>query len=221
MVVADVDSAGAQQVAQEVTSPDGPPALPVKVDVSDRDAVRRMVDVTLERFGRIDVLVNNAAVFSTLTFKPIEQIEVDEWDRVMAVNVRGVFLCCQAVVPAMRRQGKGKIINISSGTILHGSSHFLHYVTSKGAVFAMGRALARELGADGITVNTIAPGLVPHDAVRRMHNPELINRQRQTRAIPRDETPEDLEGTLVFLASDDSDFMTGQMLVVNGGAQFW
>jgi NAD(P)-dependent dehydrogenase (short-subunit alcohol dehydrogenase family) len=221
VVIADVDSAGAARVAQEVTGPDGPPALAIEVDVSNRDAVQHMVQTTLDRFGRIDVLVNNAAVFSNLSFKAIEQIDVDEWDRVMAVNVRGVFLCCQAIVPIMRRQGKGKIINISSGTVLHGSSHFLHYVTSKGAVFAFSRALAREVGGDGITVNTIAPGLVPTEAVRRMHDPALIDRQRQIRAIPRDETPEDLEGTLVFLASDDSNFMTGQMLVVNGGAQFW
>ena len=221
VVVADLDAAGAQEVSEQASGPDGPAALPVQVDVSDRVAVQRMVQTTLDQFGRVDVLVNNAAVFSTLSFKPIEEIEVDEWDRVMAVNVRGVFLCCQAVIPPMRRQGKGKIVNIASGTLLSGSPRFLHYVTSKGAVFALTRALAREVGPAGITVNTIAPGLVPHEAVRRTHEAELIDRQRQIRAIPRDETPEDLEGTLVFLASDDSDFMTGQMLVVNGGAQFW
>jgi 3-oxoacyl-[acyl-carrier protein] reductase len=221
VVVADIDAAGAQRVVEEIGSPDGPPALAVPVDVSDKAGVQRMVETTVERFGRIDVLVNNAAIFTSLTFKPMEEIEVDEWDRVMAVNVRGVFLCCQAVIPQMRRQGRGKIINISSGTVLSGSPHFLHYVSSKGAVFALTRALSREVGAAGITVNTIAPGLVPHEAVRRMHDPGLIERQRQIRAIPRDETPEDLEGTLVFLASADSDFMTGQMVVVNGGAQFW
>jgi NAD(P)-dependent dehydrogenase (short-subunit alcohol dehydrogenase family) len=221
VVVADIDGAGANEVAQAIGSPDGPSALPVVVDVSDKAAVQQMVKQTLDRFGRIDVLVNNAAMFTNLTLKPMEQIDVDEWDQVMAVNVRGVFLCCQAVIPHMRQQGKGKIINIASGTLLSGSPNFLHYVTSKGAVFALTRALSREVGAAGITVNTIAPGLVPHEAVRRTHDTGNIERQRQIRAIPRDETPEDLEGTLVFLASDDSDFMTGQMMVVNGGAQFW
>ena len=221
VVVADLDATGAQEVAQQVSGPDGPVALAVQVDVADRAAVQRMVQTTLEQFGRVDVLINNAALFSTLTLKPIEEIQVDEWDRVMAVNVRGVFLCCQAVIPPMRRQGKGKIVNIASGTLLSGSPRFLHYVTSKGAVFALTRALAREVGPAGITVNTIAPGLVPHEGVRRMYDPEMLEERRRIRAIPRDETPEDLEGTLVFLASHDSDFMTGQMLVVNGGAQFW
>jgi NAD(P)-dependent dehydrogenase (short-subunit alcohol dehydrogenase family) len=139
----------------------------------------------------------------------------------MAVNVRGVFLCCQAVVPVMRRQGGGKIVNIASGIILSAMPNFLHYVTSKGAVFALTRALAREVGKDGITVNSLAPGLVATEAVRRQMTPDAIAAVSRSRALPRDETPEDLEGALIFLASDDSRFMTGQMLVVNGGAQFW
>ena len=220
IAIADIDAAGAEQAASELGER-GCRAIAVETDVSDQAAVQRVVQATLGAFGRIDVLVNNAALFSTLTFKPIEDIPVDEWDRVMAINVRGVFLCCQAVIPHMKRQGKGKIINVASGTLLSGSPNFLHYVSSKGAVFALTRALSREVGASGITVNTIAPGLVPHEAVRRHHNPELIERQKQIRAIPRDETPEDLEGALVFLASDESDFMTGQMMVINGGAQFW
>jgi NAD(P)-dependent dehydrogenase (short-subunit alcohol dehydrogenase family) len=167
------------------------------------------------------VLVNNAAVFGLLDYQPIEDISVDLWDRVMAVNVRGVFLCCQAVVPVMKAQGSGKIINIASGTLLSGVPNFLHYITSKGAVFAMTRALSREVGPFGITVNTLSPGLTMSDNVRLHHPQEQIDRSRNSRALARDEVPEDLEGALAFLASDDANFMTGQMVVVNGGAQFW
>jgi NAD(P)-dependent dehydrogenase (short-subunit alcohol dehydrogenase family) len=193
----------------------------IAADVSDRDSAQRMARETLEAFGRIDVLVNNAAVFATLEHKPIEEISVEEWDLVMAVNVRGVFLCAQAVIPQMRRQGKGKIVNIASGVLLSAPSKFSHYVTSKGAVFAFTRALANEVGRDGIRVNSLAPGLVATDAVRITHPPEGVERQLQIRPLARDMHPEDLEGALVFLCSDDSDFMTGQMVLVNGGAQFW
>ena len=139
----------------------------------------------------------------------------------MAVNVRGVFLCIQAVVPLMKQTGAGKIVNIASGTLLSGVPNFVHYIASKGAVFAMTRTLARELGPFGITVNTLAPGLTMSPNVRAHHPDEQIRRSRESRALARDETPEDLEGALVFLASRDSDFVTGQMMVVNGGAQFW
>ena len=220
IVVADVDEAGARSAAEACGGCEGG-AIAVRTEVSDQAAVRQMVQATLDAFGRVDVLVNNAALFSTLTLKPIDDILVEEWDRVMAVNVRGVFLCCQAVIPHMRRQGKGKIINIASGIILSGMPELLHYVASKGAVFALTRALARGVGKQGITVNSLAPGLTVTEGVRQQMSPEGIAWQRQIRAIPRDERPEDLEGTLVFLASDDSDFITGQMIVVNGGAQFW
>jgi NAD(P)-dependent dehydrogenase (short-subunit alcohol dehydrogenase family) len=140
----------------------------------------------------------------------------------MAVNVRGVFLCCQAVVPIMKREGRGKIINIASGTLLSGVPNFLHYITSKGGVFAMTRALSREVGPFGITVNTLSPGLTLSGAnILENHPSDVLELSRTSRALARDEVPEDLEGALVFLASADSDFMTGQMVVVNGGAQFW
>ncbi len=219
VVVADIDEAGAREVAAECGASGA--ALAVAVDVADRDSVQRMVQATLDAYGRIDVLVNNAALFSVLRHKPIEEISVEEWDRVMAVNVRGVFLCCQAVVPQMRQQGKGKIINVASGVVLSAPSKFTHYVASKGAVFAFTRALATEVGKAGITVNSLAPGLVNTEGVRQQLPAHVIAGQHDLRAIPRDEEPEDLEGPLVFLASDDSDFVTGQMLVVNGGAQYW
>jgi len=215
VAIADINGALATSVASDID------ALAIQTDVADSASVQAMVSTTLEKFGRVDVLVNNAALFGPLEYQPIEDISVDVWDRVMAVNVRGVFLCCQAVAPHMKRQGSGKIINIASGTLLSAPANFVHYITSKGAVFAMTRALARELGPSGITVNTLSPGLTLTDAVGLHHAPEHIERSRLSRPLARDEMPRDLEGALVFLAAGDSDFMTGQMLVVNGGAQFW
>lgn len=217
VTIADINGEQAASTAREL----GEGAMGLRTDVADKASVEEMAQKTLDAFGRIDVLVNNAALFGPLEYQPIEDISVELWDRVMAVNVRGVFLCCQAVVPAMKRQGSGKIINIVSGIVLSAPPNFAHYITSKGAVFAMTRALARELGPSGITVNSLAPGLTLSDAVFMHHAPERIEATRASRPIPRDELPEDLEGALAFLASDDSNFMTGQMMVVNGGAQFW
>jgi NAD(P)-dependent dehydrogenase (short-subunit alcohol dehydrogenase family) len=215
VVIADVDGPGVLATADELG------ALGMHVDVSDQDSVRSMLEQTLAAFGRVDVLVNNAALFGRLEYQPIEELGVELWDRVMAVNVRGPFLCCQAVIPVMKRQGSGKIINIASGILLSGTPHLLHYVTSKGAVFAMTRALSREVGPFGITVNSLAPGFTLSESVLEYHPLEQRERSRESRALARDEVPEDLEGALVFLASDDANFMTGQMVVVNGGAQFW
>ena len=219
VVVADIDEPGARAAAAEHAG--NGQTIAVAVDVADQASVARMVRATLDAWGRVDVLVNNAALYSVLEHKPIEEISVEEWDRVMAVNVRGVFLCSQAVIPVMRQQGKGKIVNIASGVLLSAPSKFTHYVASKGAVFAFTRALATEVGKAGITVNSLAPGLVATPAVRQQVPEWVLSGLHDLRAIPRDEHPEDLEGPLVFLASDDSDFITGQMLVVNGGAQYW
>ncbi len=219
VAVVDLNAASAQAVAEQYGPRDR--AIGLGADVSDEQSVERMAHATLDAFGRIDVLVNNAAVFAQLRHKPIEEISVAEWDLVMAVNVRGVFLCSRAVIPQMRRQGKGKIINIASGVLLSAPSEFTHYIASKGAVFAFTRALANEVGKHGITVNSLAPGLVATEGVRAQVTPEILARQHQLRPLRRDQLPEDLEGPLVFLASDDSDFMTGQMVLVNGGAQFW
>ena len=219
VVVADVDGAGARVAAGELG--DEGHALGIQVDVSDEASVGQMVQATIDAFGRVDGLVNNAALFAPLEHQPVEEIAVDLWDRVFAVNVRGVFLCCKAVIPQMRRQGKGKIVNIASGTLLSGGANFSHYVASKGAVFAFTRSICREVGKDGIAVNTLAPGLVPTPGARIHHTDEMFAGQHRIRAFARDEQPEDLVGAMVFLLSDDSDFMTGQMMVVNGGAQFW
>jgi len=215
VVIADVNATLAERTANELQ------CVGMATDVSDETSVQAMVERVVAAFGKIDILVNNAAVFGQLQYQPIEDIDVELWDRVMATNVRGVFLCCRAVIPVTKRQGSGKIINIASGTLLSGVPNFLHYITSKGAVFALTRALSREVGPAGITVNTLAPGLTLTDVVKENHPREQFERSRLSRALARDEVPEDLEGALAFLASDDSNFMTGQMLVVNGGAQFW
>ena len=190
-------------------------------DVSDEKAVKMVVATTLDRFGRIDILVNNAALYSTLVETPLIEIDVDTWDRVMEVNVRGMFLMSKHVAPAMIAQRYGKIINIGSGTAFRGIANMLPYVTSKGAVMAFTRALSRELGPHSICVNTLAPGFTLSDSVMA-NNPEHVSSARepaiQRRAIKRDERPEDLLGALVFLASADSDFVTGQTVAVDGGA---
>jgi NAD(P)-dependent dehydrogenase (short-subunit alcohol dehydrogenase family) len=188
-------------------------------DVSDEN--QALVAATLERFGKIDILVNNAAVYSTLEEQDFTAIDTAVWDRVMAVNVRGPFLMAKHVVPHMRARRYGKIINIGSGTVFRGIPQLVHYVTSKGAVSAFTRSLSRAVGTDGICVNTLAPGFTLSDSVVE-NNPTHVRSSRdnaiQRRAIKRDAYPPDLIGALIFLASSDSDFITGQTIVVDGGA---
>lgn len=213
------DLAAPEEVAAEIRAAGGQ-ALAVAADVADSASATAMVDATIAAFGRLDILVNNAALFGKLALKRFEDIPAAEWDAVMAVNVRGPFECAKAAVPAMRSQKYGKIINISSGTVLKGTPMLLHYVTSKGAVLALTKCLARELGDDGIRVNCIAPGLIMSENVRA--NPDwaeqIVAANIATRAIKREATPADLVGALLFLASPDSDFMTGQTIVVDGGS---
>jgi NAD(P)-dependent dehydrogenase (short-subunit alcohol dehydrogenase family) len=197
----------------------GGEAIGVPCDVSDERQCQALVAKAVEAFGKVDIMVPNAALFADMKRKSMLDISVEEWDRVMAVNVRGVYLTIKAVVPQMKKQKYGKIVNISSGTIHMGVPHFLHYVTSKGGVDAMTRALARELGDDGIRVNSIAPGLTMSEAIesQRTELKANVEMSLKGRAFKRDEMPEDLVGTVVFLASPASDFITGQTIVVDGG----
>jgi NAD(P)-dependent dehydrogenase (short-subunit alcohol dehydrogenase family) len=200
----------------------GGEALGVTADVANAQSTQAMAAHTLQRFGRVDILVNNAAVYGGLQLTPFDQIAEAEWDRVMAVNVKGLWLCCKAVVPAMKQQGYGKIINISSDTIWMVVPLFLHYVASKGAVFAFTRALARELAGTGIAVNAVTPGYTLTEAAQGIADPETVMRLRawvvEQQIVKRAEEPADVTGTVVFLASADSDFITGQTINVNGGA---
>ena len=216
VAVAEVQAAKGEETAAAIRAAGGD-ALALPTDVADEASAEAMARATAERFGRIDVLVNNAALFYGVERKPFDQLTVAEWDRVMAVNVRGVWLCCKAVVPYMRRQGDGgKIINVASDTALSGVPFFLHYVSSKGAVIALTRALSREVGADGICVNAVAPGFTLSEA-GKASGEEPAQRSIGGRALQRAEVPDDLVGTILYLASSDSDFVTGQTLAVNGG----
>jgi 3-oxoacyl-[acyl-carrier protein] reductase len=220
VVVADIDGQGAEAVAASLGEA-GHDALAVAADVSQPESTEEMARLTMERFGRIDGLINNAAIYQrpAVTRGAFEDIPVEEWDRLMGVNLRGVFLCCRAVVPHMKEQGRGKIVNISSGTVFNGSTQMLHYVTSKAGVIGLTRSLARELGDHNINVNAVAPGLTvsmdddDEDKLLRFET------RMQARSLKRLERPQDLVGAVLFLCSSDSDFMTGQTMVVDGGAQ--
>jgi NAD(P)-dependent dehydrogenase (short-subunit alcohol dehydrogenase family) len=220
LMIADV--ADGKEVAADIAREHGANSVASAVtDVSDEDAVKALVANTMERFGKIDILVNNAALFAPLAEQKVIDIDTALWDRVMAINVRGVFLMTKHVAPHMIAQKYGKIINISSGTVARGIPNFAHYVTSKGAVTAFTRSTSRELGEHNICVNNLAPGFTLSDSVIN-ENPRHLAHSREPsivrRALKRDEYPADLLGALVFLASADSDFVTGQTIAVDGGA---
>jgi NAD(P)-dependent dehydrogenase (short-subunit alcohol dehydrogenase family) len=216
------DLADGSALAEEIAGKHGRNATTSMVfDVSDESQVKALVAKTMERFGKIDILVNNAALYAPLQEQEFTEIEVAVWDRVMAVNIRGPFLMAKHVVPHMRAKGYGKIINIGSGSVFRGMPQMLHYTTSKGAIVAFTRSLSRAVGGDGICVNTLAPGFTLSESVLN-ENPTHVRSSQanaiQRRAIKRDGHPQDLLGALVFLASADSDFITGQVIAVDGGA---
>jgi len=209
------DIADAAPLVAELTA-GGARAIATRCDVADPAQIAATVATAEATFGAIHILVNNAAIIGAAS-RPLEAITTAEWDRLMAVNARGPFEFVKAVLPVMRRQGYGKVINVSSGMAFKGSPYLLDYVTSKGAVIAMTRAMARELGADGIGVNCIAPGLVLTEGAKRVsaHAAQLAI---DTRSFKREQTPDDLLGALLFFASAESDFITGQTVVVDGGS---
>jgi NAD(P)-dependent dehydrogenase (short-subunit alcohol dehydrogenase family) len=205
-------------VVQEIRAAGGE-AIGQVCDVTDAKALAGLVRTTAEKFGGVQVLVNNAALFGKISLKNFMEISSEEWDRVMTVNIRGSFECIKAVFPVMQRQGYGKIINIASGTVFKGTPLMAHYVSSKGAIVGMTRALARELGDHGIRINALAPGITLSEAVKgRNDYGALRNANIQSRSLKREEEPGDLCGALLYLASHDSDFMTGQTMVVDGGS---
>jgi NAD(P)-dependent dehydrogenase (short-subunit alcohol dehydrogenase family) len=214
VVVADL------QRAEEAARPLG--GVGLTVDVSDESQVERMVEDVVERCGRIDILVNNAGLYASLEMRPFTEIPIDEWRRVMDVNVLSMFLTCRAVVPPMREQGGGRIVNISSGTPFRGVPFLLHYVTSKGAIVALTRALAKELGGDEVLVNCVAPGFTMSEGVQE--HPEVIEALREVsvaaRTLKRDQHPEDVVGAVVFLCGPGAAFITGQTIVIDGGQYF-
>jgi len=222
VVIADIDQASAERGATAIAKDFGAPALALHTDVSDEASTKEMAARTLERFGRIDVLINNAAVFSVVPMNRgrIETIDPDEWDRLMAVNLRGLFFCCRAVLPAMRQQKSGKIITIASGTVFAGAPGRIHYVTSKAATIGFTRTLAREVGDDNINVNCLAPG----NTLSEENPTEQMVKFRESsvglRALKRIQVPNDVVGAMLFLASAFSDFITGQTINVDGGISF-
>jgi NAD(P)-dependent dehydrogenase (short-subunit alcohol dehydrogenase family) len=219
VVLADIADAAAQ--ARKVQA-SGARAQAFKVDVADEDSVRAMVERTMADFGRIDILVNSAAIASTIQLRPFEEISVAEWRRMQDVNAMGPFLCARAVAPHMRRQQSGRIVNITSGTAFKGVPFMLDYVASKGALMTMTRSLARELGPAFITVNAVSPGYTLSQG--NLDNKEFLASYRDaaiaSRALPRDGWPADIVGAVAFLASDDASFISGQILAVDGGSVY-
>jgi 3-oxoacyl-[acyl-carrier protein] reductase len=215
-VIAERNADKAHGVAAEIVAGGGD-ALAIRTDVADPHSVEKMAAEVDARWGRIDILVNNAGIFSTLEMRPFDQIPLEEWDEVLRVNVTGPFLCARAVLPAMRRAGWGRVINMASAAVTMGRPNYLHYITSKAALVGMSRSMARELGAEGITVNSILPGATFTEIERKTVTPQQKERIIAQQCVPRPEVPEDLVGMLLFLASDASAFVTGQALTVDGG----
>jgi len=219
VVCADIQDDGGRETVQQIEKSGGR-AMAIRTDVTSVQSTEAMARRVASEFDGIDALVNNAGIYAGLKLRALDELDVEEWDRVMAVNVRGVWLATRAVLPYMRQRGKGKIVNIASGVAINGAPFLLHYVASKGAVVSLTRSMARELGQYNICVNSVAPGLTMTQASIDIFPPESIAKNFQSRCIQREEQPEDVAGAVAFLVSDEADLITGQMLVVNGGQAF-
>ena len=216
VVVAEIDEEKGARAAREIEA-DGGRALAIATDVSDTGSVEAMATQAMQRLGDIDVLVNNAAIHVSLARRPFWEIPDEEWDAVMRVNIGGYFKAARAVVPAMRKAGWGRIINISSAATLIGLTNYLHYVATKSAAIGMTRSMARELGGSGVTVNAVLPGQILTEVENPGQTDELVARVLSRQIVPRSGTPEDVLGMLLYLASPASDFVTGQSFVIDGG----
>ncbi|MDB5594258.1 MAG: Dehydrogenase [Hyphomicrobiales bacterium] len=216
VVAADIDGDAAAETAAQILAAGGE-AIGVRTDVADEASTTAMAEATIAKFGTIDVLINNASLMSVLERRSWFDIPVEEWDRVMAVNLRGIFLCCRATFPEMRRKRFGKIVNISSSRVWEGVPNRLHYTTSKAGVIGLTRALSREVGEHGVTVNAVTPGYTLSDTQQATSSGNYLAMQSDGRAMGRPQYPEDLVGAVMFLSSAASDYMTGQTLNVDGG----
>jgi 3-oxoacyl-[acyl-carrier protein] reductase len=216
VIIAERNEKTAAAVSAEILK-DGGQALAITTDVADPASIAEMIDLVEDEYGRIDVLINNAGIFSTLQMRPFDQIPLEEWEQVLKVNLTGPFLCARAVLPAMRRAKWGRIINIASGAVRLGRPNYLHYIATKAALIGMSLSMARELGPDNITVNAILPGATFTEIERKTVTPQQKERIVAMQCIPRPETPEDLVGAVLFLASEASGFVTGQSINLDGG----
>jgi NAD(P)-dependent dehydrogenase (short-subunit alcohol dehydrogenase family) len=219
VVIAEIDARAGAEAARHITESGGQ-AIAIRTDVSSESDTLAAVEAAMAEFHGIDILINNAALYANISLKPIEQIPVAEWDRVMAVNLRGLFLMTKAVLPHMKAKGYGKIVNISSNTVFSGGPMMLHYVTSKAGIIGLTRSLAKEVGSFGICVNVITPGLTDTLAAEGTIPQDRFDVVVGSRAIRRRQAPEDLVGTMLFLCSPESDFITGQIINVDGGQIF-
>jgi 3-oxoacyl-[acyl-carrier protein] reductase len=215
------DILGCKPVAEEIKVIGGE-VLALKIDVTSEKDTAAMAQKTFDRFGRIDILVNNAAIIGSIEtkdfVKPVDEIVSADWDKILAVNIKGVFLCSKAVIPYMKKQGGGKIVNMASTVAFSGLPQFIHYTTSKGGVVTLTRGLATALGEFNINVNAVAPGLIMTEAMRASYSPEFYQGLVATKQlIHKSVEPEDIANAVLFLASDEADKITGQTLAVNAG----
>jgi 3-oxoacyl-[acyl-carrier protein] reductase len=219
VVVAELNAENAERVAADLRAT-GARALGCATDVGSAGSADAAVAAAVKEFGRLDILVNNAGIFSTIKMRPFTEIPLDDWEQMLRVNITGPFLMARAVAPVMQKQNFGRIVNMGSASVSMGRANYLHYTTSKSSLVGMSRSLARELGAYGITVNTILPGAVETEIERETVTPQQREAMIAMRCVSRAQTPDDLIGTLLFLSSEASAFLTGQSLTVDGGLTF-